>query len=113
MATPEEVRGFTVEKLRELCAEKHISITARKKEELISALLEARKADADSKSTPDGSILTGPSTAELFHLILTMQKHIDGEPAKAAGGVDTAPARRTARGDGEDAGAAGERTCSN
>ena len=74
MATPEELRSFTEEKLRELCAEKHISITARKKEELISALLEARKADADSKSTPDSSILAGPSTAELFHLILTMQK---------------------------------------
>ena len=36
---------------------------------------------------------------------------MDGESAKAAG-VDTAPARGTVRDDGEDEGAAGERTLS-
>ena len=36
MATEEDLRGFTIERLRELCAEKHISVTAKKKEELIA-----------------------------------------------------------------------------
>ena len=42
MATEEDLQGYTMERLRELCAEKHISITTRMKEELISALMEAR-----------------------------------------------------------------------
>ena len=48
MATTKELRNFTIEKLRELCAEKRISITARKKEHVITALIEARKAEVES-----------------------------------------------------------------
>ena len=40
MATSEELRGFTIEKLREMCAERHIAIHTKKKEELIAALME-------------------------------------------------------------------------
>ena len=40
MATSEELRGFTIEKLRELCAERHIAIHTKKKEDLIAALME-------------------------------------------------------------------------
>ena len=39
MATCEELRGFTIEKLRGMCAERHIAIHT-KKEELIAALME-------------------------------------------------------------------------
>ena len=41
MASEEDLRGLTIERLRELCADKGITITARKKEELIAALMEA------------------------------------------------------------------------
>ena len=70
MATEEDLRGFTIERLRELCAEKHISISARKKEELIAALMDA----GPESKTPEASSAAAPSSAELFELILTMQR---------------------------------------
>ena len=74
MATEEDLRGYTIERLRELCAEKHISISARKKEELISALMEARGPAPVSKVPEASGTTTGPSSAEMFQLFLTMQK---------------------------------------
>ena len=74
MATEEDLRGYTIERLRELCAEKHISISARKKEELISALIEARGPAPVSKVPEASSTTTGPSSAEMFELFLIMQK---------------------------------------
>ena len=74
MATEEDLRGYTIERLRELCAEKHISITARKKEELIAALMEAGGAEPGSKMPDASGAATGPSSTELFELILTMQR---------------------------------------
>ena len=56
------------------CAEKHITVTARKKEELIAALMEAGGAVLGSKK-PDPSIATAESSSEdLIKLILTMQR---------------------------------------
>ena len=103
MATMEELRSFTVEKLRELCAEKHICITARK-EELIAALTEAREAEQEVKTPKAGSVSTGPSSAELCDMILTIQRQQMLWMENSA--------RSTARDDGEDEGAAGERTLS-
>ena len=57
----------------ELCAEKHISVTVRKEEELIAALM-ARGPELESKMLDASSAATGPSSAELFELILTMQR---------------------------------------
>ena len=79
MASEEDLQGYTIERLRELCAEKHVSITARKKEELIAALMEAREVDArgaelESKMPDASNAATGPSSVELFELILTMQR---------------------------------------
>ena len=48
MATEEDLRGYTIERLRELCAEMHISNSAGKKE-LIPALMEARGPEPVSK----------------------------------------------------------------
>ena len=72
MATSEELRGFTIEKLRELCAERHIAIHTKKKEDLIATLMEV----APETKVPgaQGGVSTGPSTGELFELILKMQR---------------------------------------
>ena len=74
MATTEELRGFTIERLRELCAERHITFTSRKKEELIAALMET---EGEPKTMGPGTTSPsppGPSSAELFDLILTLQR---------------------------------------
>jgi len=70
MATLEELRGFTIERLRELCAERHITFTSRKKEELIAALMETETMGPGTTSPSP----PGPSSAELFDLILTLQR---------------------------------------
>ena len=58
MATSvEELCGFTIEQLRELCAEKHIAVHSKKKEELIAALMEA-----EPKGPVVGGAPAGPST---------------------------------------------------
>ncbi len=69
MATPEELRGFTIERLRELCAERHIAVQARNKEELIAALTEKM-----SESGEDRGAAGTPATSELFGFILQMQR---------------------------------------
>ena len=67
--------AITIERLREFCAEEHISITSRKKEELvIAALMEARGAEPVSKMSDASGAITGPSSAEQFELILAMQR---------------------------------------
>jgi hypothetical protein len=72
MATSEELRGYTIEKLRELCAERHIAIHAKKKEELITALMEV--VPETKGPGAQGGAPIGPSTGELFELILRMQR---------------------------------------
>jgi hypothetical protein len=72
MATSEELRGFTIEKLQELCAERHIAIHTKKKEELIAALMEVVP-EAKGPGAQGGAPI-GPSTGELFELILRMQR---------------------------------------
>ena len=54
---------------RELCAEKQISITARKMKELIVALMEAREAELESRMPEVGQ---HSHISELFELILIM-----------------------------------------
>jgi len=73
MATTEELRGFTIERLRELCAKRHITVTSRK-EELIPALMET---EVEPKTVGPGTISPsppGPSSVELFDSILTLQR---------------------------------------
>ena len=45
-------------KLRELCAEKHLSIMARKKEELIVTLMVAKRAEPESDKMLDPHLLS-------------------------------------------------------
>jgi len=76
MATTEELCNFTIERLRELCAERHITITSRKKEELIAALMETEIEPKVAWPGP-GTISPsppGPSSTELFDLIITLQR---------------------------------------
>ena len=72
MATREELCGLTIEKLREMCAERHTAIHTKKKEELIAALIEVVHEAKDPGVR--GGFPTGPSTGELFELILRMQQ---------------------------------------
>ena len=74
MDTKEDLRGYTIERLRELCAEKHISVTSRKKEELIAALIEARGVAPMIEKVDPSSEAAVPSSADLMELILTMQR---------------------------------------
>ncbi len=74
MATPEELRGFTVDRLRELCAERHIAVQARRKEELIAALTERPPHLERSEPGEDGGAAGTSTTSELFGFILQMQR---------------------------------------
>ncbi len=88
MATQEELRGVTVERLRELCVERGIPVHRRRKEELVAALAEREKdpegglpAGGDGGATLTADLL-GPAggdggaapTADLFGLVLEMQR---------------------------------------
>ena len=64
--------GLPLRKLREMCAERHIAIHTKKKEELIAALMEVVPEAKDPGV--QGGVSTGPSTGEVFELILRMQQ---------------------------------------
>ena len=103
MATSEELHGFTIEKLREMCAERHIAIHTRKKEELIAALMEVVPEAKDPGV--QGGVPTGPSTGELFELYnpenAAGADGLDAGPAATPGAVDGSSARVPERVNGE------------
>ena len=74
MASEGDLRGLTIERLRELCADKGITITARKKEELIAALMGLEGLSWGGRKPDPSRVAKGPSSADLFELILTMQR---------------------------------------
>ncbi len=74
MAMPEDLQGYTVERLRELCAERSIPVHLRRKEELIAALMGSEQemdAANEAPASGDGNV---PYTADLLGLILQMQR---------------------------------------
>lgn len=58
----------------EFTYEGHISVTARRTEELIAVLIEAGGVESRIKKVDPCSSASGPSLADLMELILTMQR---------------------------------------
>jgi hypothetical protein len=83
-ARREELRGFTVDRIKELCSKVHIKVYGKTKDELIEQLLEG-EAKAGSTEKEEGG--EAPSvTKHLMELIVQMQREqrawLDGQQKK-------------------------------
>ena len=68
----EELRGFTVDRIKELCSKVHIKVYGKTKEELIEQLLETESRTGSTE--PEGSGETLSVTRQLMEMIVQMQR---------------------------------------
>ena len=54
----EELRGFTVDRLEELCSKVHIKVYGKTKDELIEQLLESESKGGSAEKEEDGEALS-------------------------------------------------------
>ena len=68
----EELRGFTVDRIKELCSKVHIKVYGKTKEELIEQLLETESRTGFTESEGSGETLS--VTRQLMEMIVQMQR---------------------------------------
>ena len=67
----DELRGFTIDRIKELCSAKHIKVYGKAKDALIEQLLEVESTGEGGESTADAEKL---STTRLMDMVWRMQQ---------------------------------------